>query len=119
MRFASTLLGFVMQIQVLHWMTTSYAQHEALGELYSGIFGLTDKFVEAYMGKYGRDMPPSSASVIHYAVSDVNAIVSEFERFLVNIDVQDTDLLNIRDEMLGLVHTTQYKLTFDPKDKSV
>lgn len=112
---ASTLLGFVMQIHVYHWLTTSYAQHQALGGLYDGIHDLTDSFMEVYMGKYGRNVGSSAGSVINYNASNVNETIAAFEAFLISLsgEVQstDTDLLNIRDEMLSLVHKTQYLLT--------
>lgn len=117
MQYASTLLGFVMQIHVFHWLTTSFAQHKALGELYDGIHDLTDSFMEVYMGKYGRNMPVGAASIINYNSANVNETISAFEAFLISLtdEVQptDTDLLNIRDEMLALVHTTQYLLTLN------
>jgi DNA-binding ferritin-like protein len=117
MQYASTFLGFVMQMHVFHWLTTSYSQHKALGELYDGIHDLADNFMETYMGKYGRNMPTSAASVINYNTSNVNETISNFEAFLISLtgelDSTDTDLLNIRDEMLSLVHTTQYFLTLN------
>lgn len=117
MQYASTFLGFVMQIHVFHWLTTSYSQHKSLGDLYDGIHDLTDSFMEAYMGKYGRNMPTSSGSVITYNTANVNETITSFESFLLNLsselDPTDTDLLNIRDEMLALVHSTQYFLTLN------
>ena len=117
MQYASTLLGFVMQIHVFHWLTTSFAQHKALGELYDGIHDLTDGFMEVYMGKYGRNMPQGAASIINYNTSSINETIAAFEAFLVGLTGElqptDTDLLNIRDEMLDLVHTTQYLLTLN------
>jgi hypothetical protein len=117
MQFASTLLGFVMQIHVFHWLTTSYSQHKTLGDLYDGIHDLTDTFMETYMGKYGRNMPANSGSMIAYNTANVNETISSFEEFLVGLsnelDPNDTDLLNIRDEMLALVHSTQYFLTLN------
>lgn len=112
---ASTLLGFVMQIHVYHWLTTSYAQHKALGDLYEGIHGLADEFVEVYMGKYGRNVSANTGSVINFNIAGVNESISAFEAYLIeiNLDPVDTDLLNIRDEMLGLVHKTQYLLTLN------
>lgn len=114
---ASTLLGFVMQIHVYHWLTTSYAQHQALGGLYDGIHDLTDNFMEVYMGKYGRNVGSSAGSVINYNTSNINETIAAFEAFLISLngEVQptDTDLLNIRDEMLALVHKTQYLLTLN------
>ena len=112
---ASTLLGFVVQIHVFHWLTTSFAQHKALGGLYDGIHDLTDNFMEVYMGKYGRNIGTNTASMITYNSANVSDSISAFESFLIGLsnelDPTDTDLLNIRDEMLSLVHTTQYLLT--------
>ena len=112
---ASTLLGFVAQIHVFHWLTTSYAQHQALGGLYDGIHDLTDGFMEVYMGKYGRNVGNNAASMITYNAADTIEKIKEFEAFLLSmtsaLDPSDTDLLNIRDEMLALVHKTQYLLT--------
>jgi len=112
---ASTFLGFVVQIHVFHWLTTSYSQHKALGKLYDGIHDLADSFMEVYMGKYGRNVGTSSASMINYNSANVNETISVFEAFLLGLtnelDPSDTDLLNIRDEMLALVHATQYFLT--------
>jgi hypothetical protein len=112
---ASTLLGFVVQIHVFHWLTTSFSQHKALGDLYDGIHDLTDGFMEVYMGKYGRNIGTNTASMITYNSANVSDSISAFESFLIGLtnelDPTDTDLLNIRDEMLALVHTTQYLLT--------
>lgn len=117
MQYASTLLGFVMQIHVFHWLTTSFSQHKALGELYDGIHDKSDEFMETYMGKYGRNMPAGSASIINYNASNVNETISAFEAFLISLTDElqptDTDLLNIRDDMLDLVHSTQYFLTLN------
>jgi hypothetical protein len=112
---ASTLLGFVVQIHVFHWLTTSFSQHEALGDLYDGIHDLTDSFMEVYMGKYGRNIGANTASMITYNSANVTDCISTFESFLIGLsnelDPADTDLLNIRDEMLSLVHKAQYLLT--------
>ena len=112
---ASTFLGFVVQIHVFHWLTTSYAQHKALGNLYDDIHDKTDDFMEKYMGKYGRNIGANSASMISYNASNINEVIDSFEAFLINLtgelDPVDTDLLNIRDNMLGVVRQTKYLLT--------
>ena len=112
---AAKLTHFVDQLHLLHWQTTSYAEHQALGGLYDGIHDLTDNFMEVYMGKYGRNVGNNAASMITYNASDVVETIKTFEAFLVSlsnqVDESDTDLLNIRDEMLALVHKTQYLLT--------
>lgn len=112
--YANTLISFVAQIQVFHWQTTSYAQHEAFGGLYSGIQGLADAFMETYMGKYGRSGEDSrGAFLVSYNVAEAGSKLDEFEEFLVSCDLPDSDLLNIRDEMLALVHKTKYLLTLN------
>lgn len=112
---ASTLLGFVSQVHVFHWLTTSYAQHQAFGGLYDGIHDLADEFMEVYMGKYGRNIGNNAASMITYNAADAIEAIKAFEKFLLSLnmtlDPSDTDLLNIRDEMLALVHKTEYLLT--------
>lgn len=111
-KYANTILGFVMQIHVYHWQTMKYADHEALGGLYDGIHDLADTFMETYMGKYGRsETGVSSAYLIDYNPANAMEKINEFEEFLVSFDLSDTDLLNIRDEMLALVHKTKYLLT--------
>ena len=67
------------------------------------------------MGKYGRNIGNNSASMINYDASNAVETIKAFEAFLISLTSQfsdtDTDLLNIRDEMLALVHKTQYLLT--------
>jgi hypothetical protein len=69
------------------------------------------------MGKYGRNVGASAGSVISYNTSNVNEVIVAFETFLISLtnEIQptDTDLLNIRDEMLALVHKAQYLLTLN------
>lgn len=111
-KYVSALLGFVVQIHIYHWQTRGLATHEALGKLYDGIHDLTDSFMESYIGKYGRsETGVSSAFMVDYNPDNIIEKVDEFEQFLTSFDVTDTDLLNIRDEMLAIVHKTQYLLT--------
>lgn len=39
---------------IAHWGTSSYAQHEALGEFYDKVIDQLDTLVEAYMGFFGK-----------------------------------------------------------------
>tara|TARA_B100001029_G_C14869201_1_gene343540 strand:- start:52 stop:408 length:357 start_codon:yes stop_codon:yes gene_type:complete len=43
-------MSFLNNIQVFHWQTQSYSEHEALGEYYESLTLLNDKFVESWQG---------------------------------------------------------------------
>ena len=48
--FVSHTMSFLNNIQVFHWQTQSYSEHEALGEYYESLTLLNDKFVESWQG---------------------------------------------------------------------
>ena len=48
--FVSYTISFLNNIQVFHWQTQSYSEHEALGEYYESLTLLNDKFVESWQG---------------------------------------------------------------------
>ena len=48
--FVSYTINFLNNIQVFHWQTQSYSEHEALGEYYESLTLLNDKFVESWQG---------------------------------------------------------------------
>lgn len=114
------LIQFFIQLQqqfrILHWETKSYARHKAYGEIYDSLNDLTDTFVETHMGKYGRPkfdtMNVELNSMKNVKVNDLINNAIEFLNNLTNeLDPKDTDLLNIRDEMLGELNKLKYLLT--------
>ena len=48
--FVSNTMSFLNNIQVYHWQTQSYSEHEALGEYYESLTLLNDKLVESWQG---------------------------------------------------------------------
>ena len=44
---------FLNNVQIAHWQTESYSEHEALGELYDTLDKLNDKLTETYQGSSG------------------------------------------------------------------
>lgn len=114
------LIQFFIQLQqqfrILHWETKSYARHKAYGEIYDLLDDLVDTFVEIHMGKYGRPkfdtMNVELNSMKNVKVNDLINNAIEFLNGLSNqLDPKDTDLLNIRDEMLGELNKLKYLLT--------
>lgn len=115
----STFLGIQAQFKVLHWQTQTYSKHNAYGFIYDKLDELSDEFMETYMGKYGRIALEGEDDAI--ILSNIGEIkIEEFLEtltdFLLSFNNQlkehkDSDLLNIRDEMLGAVSKLRYLLT--------
>ena len=112
----NTMIGIEQQLRILHWQTDSYAQHKAFGETYAALGDLIDSFMEEYMGKYGKISLQSRAiQVINMQELDLADFVDGSAEFLTSLtsqlDPADTNLLNIRDEMLGEMRKLKYLLT--------
>ena len=114
-----TMMNFQQQTKILHWQTKSYARHNAWGGIYDSLDDLIDKFTEVCMGKYGRIELSEDISTIKLKnMSDLstNDFINEFVDFLTGLTQEfdsklDSDILNIRDEILGEVNKLKYLLT--------
>ena len=108
------------QFRVLHWGTKHYARHMAYGGIYDSLDDLIDGFVEVYMGKYGRVKVGGQGSVILKDIDqlDIPTFLNDATQFLLGFtntldSTADTDLLNIRDEMLAAINKLKYLLTLN------
>ena len=112
------LVEIQQQLRFLHWQTKSFAKHQAYGGIYSSLDGLIDSFVETCMGKHGR---PSFSGGYTLEGQDIDELsIQEFVdgtvSFLIGLtekydEKANTDLLNVRDEMLGEFNKLKYLLT--------
>jgi hypothetical protein len=104
------------QAKVFHWQTSSFAEHEALGEFYEGFNDLMDKFIETYQGCYGRIMLGCDMEVKPYTIDAPVAFLESFKSFISGearmFVMGNSALTNILDEINGLVEQTLYRLTF-------
>lgn len=112
------LVALQNQIRILHWQTKSFAEHKALGKCYEGLDDLIDTFVETRFGKYGVRKAKESFnfSLKNYEDASPESVIDGGIQFLTDglpnyFEEKDTDLSNIRDEMLGLLNQTKYLLT--------
>ena len=106
------LLEAADQIRVLHWGTTSYPEHVALGDLYDALSDATDKIAEALMGAQGeRFQLKGTLELVDYAEGVPANYVRGISEALTSITGLPTDILNMRDELLAAVHKTSYLLT--------
>lgn len=112
---ASKLVEIHNQLRFFHWQTNSYARHQAYGGTYDALGDLIDTFVETMMGKYGR-VPALPIRVFNRNEKDINSFIEETIGYLINLNgifnpQEDSDLLNIRDEMLGEFNKLKYLIT--------
>jgi len=113
----------LLMIKLFHWKTHSYATHKATDELYSTFNEHMDTFIEVLLGKTGdRIHLTNCKSVSLVDLTDQSQLVkkiNEFKEYLVGLTnekalrpMSNTDLLNIRDEILGDMNQFLYLLTF-------
>ncbi len=112
------LLGLQVQMKINHWQTKGYARHQAFGGFYDTLGDLIDTFVESAMGKYGRFVLEDENKTIqlsNLSELDMKGLIVTVRKAFVEMDIDstDTDLLNIRDEMLGELNKLSYLLTLE------
>ena len=112
-------LQMLNSVKLYHWNTTSYAEHKASDELYSQLNGNIDQFVEVLLGK---DASRVRIVAHHIALVDfrntrtLREKMFEYRVFLTDMSTylnpkKDSDLLNIRDEMLGNINQFLYLIS--------
>lgn len=114
-------LSAQVQFKILHWQTKGYARHMAFGGIYDQLDELVDEYVETAMGKWGRFILDDKTSTITYKnLSEVNMVefLQDFKGKLYLLTTEldqekDTDLLNIKDEILGKINKLAYLLTLE------
>jgi hypothetical protein len=112
--FAMCMLNGVTAGHIHHFGTDSYSQHMALGDFYDGLDDLSDKFIEAYQGKYSKIIFAEKALFLgENGLELVTYIGNEIASYRKMPGFpQDSELQNIVDELADLVASTLYKLRF-------
>ena len=108
------------QIKLYHWQTHSYSLHKATDEVIENLDKNIDEFVEVYMGKYGRPKITTKTSSVHIGNMNEKSAVGFIKKCITMLlgDVvkglvaaRDSDLFNIRDEMLADLNKLLYLFT--------
>lgn len=119
-KIITTFIQMLNTVKLYHWKTSSYAQHKATDELYSNLNTNIDSFVEIMLGKTGgrvnlvkqKTIPLSDYSKVTDFVKEIN----KYKQFLIGLNkystLNNSDLLNVRDEILGNLNQFSYLLTF-------
>jgi hypothetical protein len=108
-------------VKIYHWNTKYYARHIASDSFVSKIDELIDRFVEVYIGRYERDQKLTKrknmemsfpvlneTSVVNFLQHSAKWLENELPK---SLNKRDTELFNIRDEMLAEINQTLYLFT--------
>ena len=117
-------LEMLIMVKLYHWKTYSYAQHKATDGLYDKLNEDIDKFIEVLLGKTEKRtnlLKQSKISLIDLSTKEqLKHQIDKFKTYLVSltfntfmIKMSNTDLLNIRDEILGDLNQFLYLLTLN------
>jgi len=103
---------FQNELKLYHWRTKSYARHRATDKLTEDMLELIDRFIESYMGIYGR-VSLSHKEMTLRTFTDKNAptLLQEMIHYLNTLDKKlkkDAALLNLRDEMVSTLERTLF-----------
>lgn len=119
----SVFLEMLLMVKLYHWKTTSYATHKATDELYLKLNANIDSFTEILLGKSGLRIDLMGKSNIRLvdlsSQESLKREIDAFKGYLVRLNdnkalqtMSNSDLLNIRDTILGDMNQFLYLLTF-------
>ena len=116
-------MELLIMIKLYHWKTHSYATHKATDDLYSKLNENIDKFMEVLFGK--TQIRTNLVNCRKISLIDLTSHeqlkreIEKYKSYLINLsnnslllNMTNTDLLNIRDEILGDLNHFLYLLTF-------
>ncbi len=127
-------LQMINAIKLFHWKTTDYATHKATDQLYADLNLKIDQFVEVLLGKnsaiHNNNNNNNTRSYILNITSlklpsfknnnDLKKEIDHYKIQLMNLTsspqinkINNSDLLNIRDEILALLNQFLYLLTLN------
>ena len=122
-------LETLIMIKLYHWKTYSYASHKATDQLYARLNENMDRFMEILFGKSGirMDFTETKKISLHdlYSKEELVRNIDTLKAYFVSLNeridfsknpelefMTNSDLLNIRDEILGDLNQFLYFLSF-------
>lgn len=107
------------QVKLYHWQTHVFARHKATDDLLDSLDKVIDEYVEVYMGKYGRPKLTTRTNTLQLknmnekmATSFIQQCIAYLQGPLVKkLQPSDTQLINLRDEMLADLTKVLYLFT--------
>lgn len=117
-------LHMLVTVKLYHWKTHDFANHKATDELYGKLNEGIDKFVEILLGKTGgrvnlthvRSLPICDFT----SLEQMKREIEKYKSYLIGLDSNkamkslhmiNSDLFNVRDEILGDLNQYLYLST--------
>ena len=108
-----------LNLKMYHWTTNSYANHKTTNKLFEKLSDLIDSFVEKYMGAFSRPVMKigSNVPIQNMTKTKYIKLLKQAQDYLrgdlEKVIAKNTELLNIRDEMLGELGQSLYFTTLN------
>ena len=121
-KIALTFLDMLNQLKLYHWKTTSFSRHKASCELIGELTDITDKIIEALQGSKNErlEIPKNFNTITLFSHTDesMEELIIYFKEWLIEkfplyLHKNDTDILNLRDELLQSLNKTLYLFTLN------
>ena len=111
---AAKLTYFHEQLHLIHWQTTSYAEHQATGALYDYVHDFKDGLIEKIMGYTNKRPTPYKIEALtnctaSQCVSDLLAFASQLKQYGEKNSFHD--VCNLADSLSGEAAKVRYLLT--------
>jgi hypothetical protein len=116
-RCAMNLLNHQIVLKLFHFQTAQYGAHKASDAYISKFADTMDKFLEIAQGIYGKISLKKytlsgSSHTDENIVRHLNGMITYLREKIDDILDNYTDLINIRDELVGDLEQLKYLLTF-------
>ena len=113
-KIVSFFFELQMNVKLYHWTTESYSNHKATNKLLDNLSDLIDSFVEKYKGAFSRPVLKSGSSVPIQNMTKTKYVklLKQAQDYLrgdlEKVIAKNTELLNIRDEVLAELDQALY-----------
>jgi len=124
-QIVTQMLQMLMTVKLYHWNTLSFSRHKATDELYGSLNTLIDQFVEVLLGKHNNVSERNKHEILAVKTLHLHTYkdngkfkhqLETYKKYLISLNKhfnngENSDLLNIRDEILATLNKISYLLT--------
>jgi len=114
-QIVATMTEMLHAVKLHHWRTHSYSVHKATDNLHEALSEQVDSFVEKLLGSQNARSNLTNLRMHSYnSLPELKRRVEYYKQYLRGMPASlGTDLLNIRDELLGSLNQFSYMLTLN------